>query len=130
MKQKFSRIIAAGVASLMLLPIFSSCGGPENYKTLSYSALDTVMTVKVSGNRAGGGRLSSDEIDEISSAVASKAAELDLALSASNKYSEIYKFEAFFLGKNKKNREDQDERILLCVADCADYPLGNTVAWS
>jgi thiamine biosynthesis lipoprotein len=48
------------------------------------------MTVKVSGNRAGGGRLSSDEIDEISSAVASKAAELDLALSASNKYSEIY----------------------------------------
>jgi len=90
MKQKITRIIAAGVASLMLLPIFSSCGGPENYKTLSYSALDTVMTVKVSGNRVGGGRLSGDEMEKITSKIASQASELDLALSASNKYSEIY----------------------------------------
>ena len=65
MKQKFKRIIAAGVASLMLLPIFSSCGGPENYKTVSYSALDTVMTVKISQNKDGGGRVSADEIKNI-----------------------------------------------------------------
>ena len=90
MKQKFKRIIAASVASLMLLPIFSSCGGPENYKTLSYSALYTVMTVKISQNKNGGGKLSASDTAEITSKVADLAAELDLALSATNEYSEIY----------------------------------------
>ena len=90
MKQKFKRIIAASVASLMLLPIFSSCGGPENYKTLSYSALDTVMTVKISQNKDGGGRVSADEIKKITSEVSALAAELDTALSDTNEYSEIY----------------------------------------
>ena len=90
MKQKFKRIVAAGVASLMLLPVFSSCKGPENYKTLSYSALDTVMTVKISQNSEGGGKLSSNEVERITSEVADLAADLDLSLSAANEYSEIY----------------------------------------
>ncbi len=90
MKQKFTRALAATLAVLTLTPLFTSCTGADKYKTYSYAALDTAVTVKISAKSKNGGSLSSSAVAEIVDECESIIAELDLSLNLANENSEVY----------------------------------------
>ncbi len=91
MKHFSNKIISLLTAALILtLPLVGCGANIENYKTFSYSALDTVTTIKISQNGESGKSLSDEYITSVSEGCADILSDLDLALSDHNENSEVY----------------------------------------
>ena len=93
MKTKIKRIVSAFLSVIVLASpaLFSSCSASKDeYTTFDFFALDTYIALKLSNSSKNGGRLTEEDLTDISKKCADIIADVDAALSSYNTESEVY----------------------------------------